>query len=361
MIAREVSPVAYFDLEDPVDQRKLQYPQQLLQNLSGLVIIDEVQKQPELLELLRVIIDDPACDKRFLLLGSVSPTLIKGVTESLAGRVGIVNLSGFSLNEAIDHKWQRLWWRGGFPRSLLATDDEASYLWRRNFIRTFLERDIPQFGLTLPSETLRRFWTMVAHYHGQVWNAAEFARAIGTSEPTARRYLDVLSSAFMVRILTPWYVNLKKRQLRSPKIYLRDSGILHALLEIDSFDSLFGHHKIGSSFEGFVIEQLIDALDSESIYYWATHTGAELDAFITIDGKPYGIECKFSDSPGTTRSMRIAIEDLNLVHLWIAYPGDQQYQLDEKITVVPAHQIPNLVESLRAPATNWSRNRIRTV
>lgn len=345
MIAESTSPLAYFDLEDPIDWRRLQNPRQALQSLSGLVIIDEVQKKTELFELLRVVLDDPACNKRFLLLGSVSPTLIKGVTESLAGRIGIVNLSGFNLNETVDYRWQQLWWQGGFPRSFLAADEQASYLWRRNFIRTFLERDIPQIGLNLPSETLRRFWTMVAHCHGQVWNAAEFARAIGTNEPTARRYLDVLSSAFMVRIFTPWFANLKKRQLRAPKIYLRDSGILHALLEIDSSDSLFGHPKIGASFEGFVIEQLIDALDSESVYYWATHTGAELDALITIEGKPYGIECKFNDSPGTTRSMRVAIEDLNLAHLWIVYPGNQEYQLDEKITAVPVQHIRDLVKS----------------
>ncbi len=332
MFAQNDSTVAMFDLEDPVDRRKLQASQQTLRRLSGLVIIDEIQRQPELLELLRVILDAPDCNKRFLILGSASPQLIRTSTETLAGRVGIVSLSGFSLQELPDTDWTDLWVRGGFPRSYLAVDGEASYLWRRNFIRTFLERDIPQLGITTPAETLRRFWTMIAHYHGQVWNSAEFARALGTSEPTARRYVDILSSAFMVRLLAPWHANVKKRQLRSPKVYLKDPGLLHALLDMDSLESIYGHPKCGASFEGFVIEQLIDALDSDSVYFWATHAGAELDLLITIAGRHYGIECKFSDAPRTTRSMRVAMDDLKLEHLWVVYPGDDTYRLDEKIS-----------------------------
>ena len=339
---------SFFDLERAVDRRKLVSAEQTLSQLTDLVVIDEIQRQPQLFETLRVLLDKPAYTACFLLLGSASPTLVKGVSETLAGRVGLVDLSGFDLNEVPGTHWRTLWQRGGFPRSYLAPDDTASALWRENFIRTFLERDIPQLGITIPAESLRRFWTMIAHYHGQVWNAAEFARAMGTSEVTARRYLDILNGACVIRVLAPWHENLKKRQVKSPKIYVRDSGLLHALLELDSFDALSGHPKLGASFEGFAIEQLLSGLDTRSASFWATHGGAELDLLVTIAGRRYGFECKYSDAPGTTRAMRIAIDDLQLAHLWIMYPGDEAYELDETISVLPATQIPALVRQLVA-------------
>lgn len=348
MFAGSEQAFSFFDLERAVDRRKLVAAEQTLSQLTDLVVIDEIQRQPQLFEILRVLLDKPACPTRFLLLGSASPTLIKGASETLAGRVGLVDLSGFDLNDVPGNHWRALWQRGGFPRSYLAPDDAASALWRESFIRTFLERDIPQLGITIPAESLRRFWTMIAHYHGQVWNTAEFARAMGTSEVTARRYLDILNGACVLRVLAPWHENLKKRQVKSPKIYVRDSGLLHALLELDSFDVLSGHPKLGASFEGFAIEQLLSSLDTRSASFWATHGGAELDLLVTIAGKRYGFECKYSDAPGTTRAMRIAIDDLQLAHLWIIYPGDDAYELDETISVVPAKHIPVLARELVA-------------
>ena len=348
MFAGNEPTCSFFDLERAVDRRKLSSPEQTLSQLTGLVVIDEIQRQPQLFEGLRVLLDGPACPARFLLLGSAAPTLIKGVSETLAGRVGLVDLSGFDLNEVTESHWRTLWQRGGFPRSYLAPDDAASALWRENFIRTFLERDIPQLGVTIPAESLRRFWTMIAHYHGQVWNAAEFARAMGTSELTARRYLDILNGAYMLRVLTPWHENLKKRQVKSPKIYVRDSGLFHALLELHSFDALSGHPKLGSSFEGFAIEQLLSGLDTRSASFWATHGGAELDLLVTIAGKRYGFECTYGDAPGTTRAMRVAMNDLQLARLWILYPGHEAYELDKTISVIPAQRIPALVRQLIA-------------
>ena len=337
----------FFDLEKAVDRRKLATPELTLGGLQGLVIIDEIQRMPELFETLRVLLDRPNATTRYLLLGSASPALIKGVSESLAGRVGIVDLGGFDLREAGTDSWRELWQRGGFPRSYLASDNHASALWRESFVRTFLERDIPQLGINIPAETLRRFWTMVAHYHGQVWNSAEFARALGASEATARRYLDILAGAYMVRVLPPWFQNLKKRQVKSPKIYIRDSGLLHALLEIKSIDELAGHPKLGASWEGFTIEQLLAFFRTQSATFWATHGGAELDLRVTFRGKYYGFECKYADAPGSTRSMRVAISDLELEHLWIVYPGAEAYALDDKLSVLPARDIPSLAEQLQ--------------
>ena len=330
--------------ENYIDRRRLENPMSTLLELSGTVVIDEVQRVPELFETLRVVVDNENCRSRFLLLGSVSPSLIKGVSESLAGRIGIVQLGGFTIDEIPQVPWRSLWNRGGFPRSILAGDETVSVNWRRNFVTTFLERDIPQYGISIPSETLRLFWTMLAHYHGQIWNGAEFARALGVNEPAARRYLDILSSSFMVRVLDPWYENLKKRQLKSPKIYLRDAGILHSLLELDSFDDLSGHVKIGASFEGFAIENLVHQLQLNNCYFWGTHAGAELDLMTTIRGKRYGFEIKYSDAPRTTRSMRTAISDLQLQHLWIVYPGAECYKLDETISVLSIEKIGNLFD-----------------
>jgi hypothetical protein len=341
MIA-EQRPSTYFDLENPIDVRRLTAPMTTLQALAGLVIIDEVQRRPDLFELVRVLVDRPGSPAQFLLLGSASPHLVRGVSESLAGRIGFVDLSGFDLAEVGAIERDRLWLRGGFPRSFLAESEPDSAAWRQDFIRTFLERDIPQLGITIPAETLRRFWTMVAHFHGQVWNAAQFARSLGASEATARRYLDILAGAYMVRVLPPWFENVGKRQTKSPKIYIRDSGILHGLLQLTTLADLQSHPKLGLSWEGFAIEQVISVLDTRDAYFWATHGGAELDLLVRVGGKHYGFEFKYADAPGTTRSMRVALDDLSLEHLWVVYPGHHEYALDERISVIPADAIPQV-------------------
>ena len=341
-IASDMPESVFFDLEDTADRQRLQAPHQALGDLHGLVVIDEIQREPGLFESLRVLVDRPGNAARFLVLASASPSLVRGVSESLAGRVGLVDLSGFDLSEVGPESWRRLWLRGGFPRAFLAPDDHASSVWRENFARTFLERDIPQLGITVPAATLRRFWTMLAHYSGQKWNAAEFARALGSSEVTARRYLDILSGAFMVRALPPWFANVRKRQVRSPKIYLRDTGLLHTLLSLETSEDVAGHPKLGASFEGLVVEQLAARFGTGALYFWATHGGAELDVLLMRGGRSYGFECRFGDAPGTTRSMRTALDDLDLTHLWIIYPGDEAYPLDDRISVLPIAQIPAL-------------------
>jgi predicted AAA+ superfamily ATPase len=345
--AARTADATFFDLEDAADRQKLVEPEQTLKPLTGLVVIDEIQRQPALFETLRVLLDRPAEPARFLLLGSASPHIIRGVSESLAGRAGVVDLGGFTLDETGPDTLARLWHRGGFPRSYLAASDEKTFVWRDEFIRSFLERDIPQFGITIPAETLRRFWTMIAHYHGQTWNGAEFARSLGTSEPTARRYLDIMAGAYMVRILPPWFENLGKRQVKAPKIYVRDTGLLHALLGVRSHEALLGHPKLGASWEGFVVEQLLATLRTRDAYYWATHNGSELDLMTVWNGKRYGFEVKYADAPGTTKSMHVALGDLGLAHLWVIYPGEKRYNLTDTITVVPAREIPALVMALK--------------
>ena len=332
----------FFDLESAVDRRRLQAPERALSDLSGLVVIDEIQREPALFETLRVLVDRPGNPARFLVLGSASPELVRGVSESLAGRVGLVDLTGFDLTEIGPESWRTLWLRGSFPRAFLAPNDRASLVWRRNFVQTFLERDIPRLGITVPAETLRRFWTMLAHYHGQVWNAAEFARALGSSEGTARRYLDILTGAFMIRALPPWFANVRKRQVKSPRIYVRDTGLLHTLLTLETGDDVAGHPKVGASFEGFAVEQLAGTFETGGAYFWATHGGAELDLLVMHGGRRYGFECKLADAPGTTRSMRVALNDLELEHLWVVYPGHEAYPLDDRISVLPVADIPTL-------------------
>lgn len=356
MIAEDEPETTLFDLERAVDQRRLAAPEQAFEPLRGLVVIDEIQRRPALFEVLRVLLDRPHSPARFLLLGSASPALVKGASESLAGRVGLVALSGFDLQEAAaglasadgDSTWRRLWQRGGLPRSYLAVDDAASALWRENFVGTFLERDVPQLGFSLPAEALRRFWTMVAHYHGRLWNASEFAAAIGANRATARRYLDVLSGAYMVRVLPPWHENLKKRQVKSPKVYVRDAGLLHALLELGSLHAVLGHPKAGASFEGFAIEQICSVLGIRNAYFWATHGGAELDLLCFVGGKRHGFEFKLADAPGTTRSMHAAVTDLGLEHLWVVYPGAEAYPLGKRISALPVAGVRGLAERLKA-------------
>lgn len=348
IIAAAEPEVSFFDLESPADRQRLATPEQTLRPLRGLVVIDEAQRSPELFPVLRVLLDRPDTPARFLLTGSASPELVRGLSESLAGRIGLVDLAGFDLVETGPDALRTLWGRGGFPRSYLAADDRASFAWRQDFIRTFLERDIPQLGITIPAETLRRFWTMIAHYHGQTWNAAEFGRALGSEEKTARRYLDLLAGAFMVRVLPPWFENLGKRQVKAPKIYVRDTGLLHALHGLGDLNALLGHPKLGASWEGFVIEQLIALLGTRDTYYWGTHNGAELDFMTMWSGRRYGFEMKYADAPGATKSMHVALTDLGLAHLWVVYPGEKRYDLTEKITVVPAREIPALVAGLKA-------------
>jgi len=339
-------PCEYFDLENPVDVRRLSAPLTTLEKLAGLVIIDEVQRRPDLFELLRVLVDRPDNAARFLLLGSASLQLVRGVSESLAGRIGFVDLTGFDLRETGPDSQSMLWVRGGFPRSFLARDDASSMRWRDSFVRTFLERDIPQLGITIPAETLRRFWTMMAHYHGQVWNAADVARSLGASENTARKHLDILAGAFMVRVLPPWFENTGKRQVKTPKVYLRDSGILHALLQIGDLADLQAHPKLGASWEGFALEQVLGLLGTQDAYFWATHGGAELDLMVSLRGKRYGFEFKYADAPARSRSMLVALEDLGLEQLWVVYPGAREYALHEAISVVPLTAIPALADQL---------------
>jgi predicted AAA+ superfamily ATPase len=333
-----------FDLEDAVDVARLSAPQRTLGALRGLVVIDEVQRMPALFPLLRVLADRRPVRARFLLLGSASPSLVRGVSESLAGRVRYLEMGGFDVTEARAGGWQRLWLRGAFPRSYLARSERESLAWRDSFIASYLERDIPQLGISVPAVTLRRFWTMVAHYHGQIWNAAEFARALGSSEPTARRYLDILSGSYVVRQLVPWFENIGKRQVKSPKVYVRDSGLLHSLLGIPDLRGLRGHPKHGASFEGFVVEQLSRLLGGAQTYFWATHAGAELDVFAVRRGERLGFEAKVSDAPTISASMRSALETLRLDVLRVVYPGTRSYDLGDRIRVVA---VPDLASELR--------------
>ena len=339
--------VAYFDLDSVPDQRRLQNPELVLRGLEGLVVIDEIQQMPELFASLRVLVDHPENKSRLIILGSASPQLVRSASDSLAGRVEFIELDGFNLSETGSTTWQTLWRRGGFPRSFLAESEADSFAWREGFIRTFLERDIPQLGISIPASALRRFWTMLAHYHGQIWNASELGRAMGLSDKTVRSYLDILSGAFMLRQLQPWFENTGKRQVRSPKIYLRDSGLLHSLLSIPDAQVLFGHPKVGASWEGFAIEQLLSVLDLRESYFWATHGGAELDLMFFDKGKRYGVEVKFSEAPEITRSMHVALHDLELEHLWIIYPGEPSYPVHERITVLSIQNLntfPQLLE-----------------
>ena len=346
ILGAEEPDCTFFDLESPLDARRLSAPMRTLGALGGLVVLDEIQRNPSLFEILRVLVDRLGSETRFLILGSASPALIKGASESLAGRLGFVDLGGFDIEETGTDTQDRLWSRGGFPRSFLAADDAGSLHWRQGFVRTFLERDIPQLGISVPAETLRRFWTMVAHYHGQVWNAAEFARSLGSSEGTARRYLDILAGAYMVRILPPWFENLSKRQVKAPKVYIRDSGLLHALLELRTLGDLGAHPKLGASWEGFALEQVLALLGTRSAYFWATHGGAELDLLVTVGGRRYGFEFKVGEAPGATRSMRVALADLGLTHLWIIYPGTAAYDLDERLSVLPLGEIRYLPDRM---------------
>lgn len=325
----------YFDLEDPGSLARLAEPMTALAGLKDIVVIDEVQRRPDLFPVLRVLADRQPLPARFLILGSASPALLRQSSESLAGRIEIVDMRGLSLREVGAGNLARHWQRGGFPLSYVARSQAESAAWRNQFVRSFLERDIPQLGITVPAQALRRFWTMLAHYHGQVWNAADPARSLGVAESTARRYLDLLTGVYMVRQLAPWHENIGKRQVKSPKIYIRDSGLLHHLLGIRTQDELLAHPKCGASWEGYAIEEAIDVSQPDEIYFWATHQGAELDLLLLKHGYRSGVEAKYADAPTLTRSMHIALRDLKLDHLTVLYPGTQRYALSDKVTVLP--------------------------
>ena len=329
----------YFDLEDPVSQRRLSEPMLALRELRGIIVIDEVQRQPGLFPILRVLADRKPLPARFLTLGSASPELLRQSPESLAGRIALVEMGGFDLSEVGIEATRQLWWRGRFPRSFLARSDAESRSWQEDFIQTFLERDLREFAVQVPPVALRRLWMMLAHYHGQIWNASELARSLGESHTTVKRHLDILTGALMVRQLHPWHENLGKRQVKSPRIFIRDTGVLHALLDVPSFRFLQGHPKLGASWEGFVIEELLQLVGERRAYFWATQSGAELDLLIFLDGARYGVEVKYADAPGVTKSMRIAFADLGLRQLFVVYPGRDAYDLDKRVTVLPLEQI----------------------
>lgn len=325
----------YYDLEDPVSLARLAEPMTELARLRGTVVIDEVQRRPDLFPVLRVLADRTPLPARFLVLGSASPALLRQSSESLAGRLETVILPGFSLGEVGADALDRHWLRGGFPRSFLASSEAESLTWRRQLVQTFIERDLPQLGVSLPGPALLRFWTMLAHYHGQLWNAAEPARSLGISEPTVRRYLDLLAGLFLIRSLPPWHENLAKRQVKAPKVYLRDTGILHHLLGIRTRDDLLAHPKCGASWEGYAVEETLKLVQPDDAYFWRTHTGAELDLLLLKNGKRLGVEVKRADAPALAPSMRIALADLELDHLTVLYPGEKSYTIAQRVTVVP--------------------------
>ena len=329
----------YFDLEDPSSLSRLSQPMTALEGLKGLIVIDEIQRMPDLFPVLRVLADRLPLPARFLILGSASPNLLSQASESLAGRIETISMSGFGLPELGISAHESHWLRGGFPPSYLASSEQDSLAWRKNFIQTFLEQDLRQWGIMAPSLTLLRFWTMLAHYNGQLWNVSEPARSLGISEPTVRRYLDILTGLFMVRQLQPWHANLKKRQIRSPKIYFRDTGLLHQLLGIRLKKDLFSHPKCGASWEGYVIEEVLKIANPDEQYFWRTHNGAEIDLVVVKNGRIFGVECKWIDAPRLIPSMRIAKDDLKLEKIIVVYPGKRRYEIAKNIHAIPLQQI----------------------
>lgn len=338
---RRSGPTHFFDLESNADRARLADPLLALSPLRGLVVLDEIQRLPEVFPTLRVLADRPRRPARFLVLGSAGPDLLRQSAETLAGRIAYYELPGFSVGEVPAGQMPRLWLRGGFPRSFTMRSHADSYRWRVDFVRTFLERDVPQLGVGVPSATLDRFWSMLAHYHAQVWNGAELGRAFGVSHHAVRRYLDALEATFMVRSLQPWSVNLKKRQVKSPKIYVRDSGLLHRLLNVATFEELERHPKVGASWEGFVVENLIHLLgvDGRECFFWATHQGAEIDLIVQVGGRLHGFEVKRTVAPRVTRSMHSALEDLSLDRVDVVHAGSETFPLGQRIRAVAASRI----------------------
>ena len=337
-----------FDLENPEDIARLSDPMLALKDLKGLVVIDEVQKMPDIFQILRVLADRPRKKTKFLILGSASPELLKQSAESLAGRIVYHELGGFSLDEVGEENIEQLWIKGYFPKSFTAKSLSDSLEWRRSFIKTYLERDLPQFGISVSSNTLRRFWNMLAHYHAQTWNASEFARSFGVADTTIRHYLDILTSTFVVRQLLPWHENISKRQIKAPKVYLNDSGILHVFLNVITKNDLLAHPKLGASWEGFILNQIIQIsrANKEECYFWATYAGAELDLLIVRGRKRIGYEIKFTSSPKITSSMKIALDTLKLNRLFVVHAGDKSYQMAERVYAIAAKNILKEVKPL---------------
>lgn len=338
-LARLFDAQHYFDLENPVDLSAFDNPQLTLRDLTGIIVIDEIQRRPDLFPVLRYLIDTNP-EQRYIILGSASRDLIRQSSESLAGRIAYHYLYGFDIEEVGVDKTDELWLKGGFPRSFLADSNEASVLWRENFITTFLERDIPQLGISISSYTLRRFWLMLSNYNTQTLNYSELSRSFGISDNTARHYIELLEGTFMIRLLPPFFRNIGKRIVKSPKLYFLDTGIYHSLLSLHTKTQLLSNNKLGASWETFALNTLTKTLQlkKEEIYFYATHSGAEIDLFFMRNGKNWGVEFKYQDAPVKTRSMYSCIEDLDLEHLFVVYPGEKQYQIDENITIVPLHQ-----------------------
>jgi predicted AAA+ superfamily ATPase len=337
---KEIPRINIFDLEDPLDLERLNEPMLALSNLQGFVIIDEIQYKPNLFSILRVLADKN--NIKFLVLGSASRDLIKQSSETLAGRIGYIEMTPFELTET--NEIHKLWLRGGFPLSYLADNDELSFLWRQNYIKTFLERDIPSLGFSIPTAQLRKFWLMLCHYHGGIFNASELGNSLGVSYHTAKHYLDILEGTFMIRVLQPWYENLKKRQVKTPKIYFRDSGVYHTLLGLNNNEDIATHPKIGSSWEGFALEQIIRYYnaDSEECYFWSSHNVAEIDLLIVKNGKRLGFEFKYTDTPKITKSMKISLEDLKLDKINVIFPGNLSFKLSDKIEAIGLEFLQNL-------------------
>ncbi len=336
LIEAEERSVTFFDLEDPTDETRLSDPKLALEPLRGLVVIDEVQRNEGLFRLLRVLADRPGIPARFLVLGSAGPVLLRQSSESLAGRIAYYELPPLRVNEAGVAETDRLWLRGGFPPSFLAGDGAASLAWRTEFIRTFLERDLPQLGVSVPAPSMRRFWTMLAHYHGNYWNGAELGRALGVTAPTVNAYFDTLVGALVARRLQPWHENLKKRQVKAPKVYLSDTGLLHALLGVKDDEDLMGHPKSGASWEGFAMQEVVRITGAawEDCYFWATHRGSELDLLMFQGGRRTGIEFKRSSTPSMTRSMHTALADLKLDRLVVVFPGEARFRVHDRVEAV---------------------------
>jgi len=347
--ARAKSPTSTFDLENPDDLAQLAEPMLALKDRRGLVVIDEIQRRPDLFPILRVLADRPRTPARFLVLGSASPAMLQQTSETLAGRIGYQELRGLSLEDLGSSHWTRLWVRGGFPRAFLARSAAASGEWRRDFVRTFLERDLPQLGIGVRSTTLHRFWTMLAHYHGQTWNASEFGRSFGVADTTVRNYLDVLTAALVIRQLPPWHESIPKRQVRAPKVYVLDSGLLHTLLGLTDREDVECHPKVGASWEGFVLEQIMRRLRArpEECFFWRTHAGAELDLLVVSGRHRFGFEIKRTSAPQVTPSMRAALLDLRLASLDVVHAGDRTFPLNDRIRAVALSSLLDVLQPLR--------------
>jgi hypothetical protein len=339
-IARQFKASEYFDLENPRDMSRLNNSQTTLEKLKGLIVIDEVQRKPDLFPLLRFLVDSNPMQK-YLILGSASPHLLKQSSESLAGRIAYYNLEGLRKSDIPENKIEKLWLRGGLPLSFLSKSDSASFQWREQYIKTFLERDIPMLGIKIPADTLRRFWMMISHYHGNIVNLSEIGRSFGIADTTVQSYLDILKGTFMIRLLQPWHTNIGKRLVKRPKVYFRDSGIFHSLLSVETQKDLQSHPKLGASWEGFALESAWRSINKpdENAYFWATHAGAEADLFWQANGKNWACEFKYTDAPTMTKSIASALKDLNLKKMWIIYPGNKRYFVDKKVEVLPLSEI----------------------